>query len=478
MVAANGSDVLQGVLGLTADSRAVQPGYLFAALKGETVDGNSYIPDAIRAGAAVILTDAAPAGLDTGDARILIDPSPRRRLAELAAQFYGRQPDCIALVTGTNGKTSTVEFARQIWATQGQQAASIGTLGVSLPHGREGGSLTTPDPVSLARLLAQLAGNGIEHVALEASSHGLAQERLSGVKASIGVFTSFSRDHLDYHKDERGYLDAKLRLFRERLPVGASAIVYADAPFSSEAIRAAQENRLDLWTYGEQGERICLLQRRDVAGGQTLKLRIEGELYEAELPLVGDFQAENAMAALGIAIASGVAPQASVEALSGLKTVDGRLQLAGHHANGAALYVDYAHTPGALKAALQALRLATTGKLLVVFGAGGNRDHGKRPEMGRVAASLADTCIVTDDNPRSENPAEIRRAILQGCPNAIEIGSRAEAISWAVSQLTPGDTLLIAGKGHEQGQVIGPKVVPFDDLAQARAALQQVEARV
>jgi UDP-N-acetylmuramoyl-L-alanyl-D-glutamate--2,6-diaminopimelate ligase len=468
------SAVLQGVTGLTADSRAVTPGVLFAALSGSKTDGRAFIPQALAAGASVILTDTAlPEAVDgrVGSARIMVDANPRRRLAELAAAFYGRQPDWLALVTGTNGKTSTVEFARQLWTHCGVQAASIGTLGISLPNCREGGSLTTPDPISLARLLAQLAANGIDHAAVEASSHGLEQERLSGVAANIGVFTSFSRDHLDYHKDERHYLDAKLRLFRERLPAGATAVICADGAFSAEAVKAAKSRGLNLWTYGLKGERLALRQRIDTAEGQRLSLVVDGIAHEVFLPLAGDFQALNALAALGIVMASGVAAEAAVGALEHLSTVDGRLQLAGRRDDGAAVYVDYAHTPGALEAALRALRGATKGRLLVVFGAGGDRDQGKRPEMGRIAARLADVCIVTDDNPRSEDPTTIRAAIRRGCPDAMEIGSRAEAIAWAVGKLRVGDTLLIAGKGHEQGQTVAGTVLPFDDLAEARLAL-------
>lgn len=474
MAAPDDLAVLAGVTGLTADSRAVAPGHLFAALQGGKADGRAFIPQALDAGAAVILTDSVPdalAGSLEGRAKLVLDPNPRRRLARLAAAFYGRQPDWIAMVTGTNGKTSTVEFARQIWAAAGQPAASIGTLGLTLPGGREGGGLTTPDPVNLARLLAQLAAGGVEHVAMEASSHGLEQERLSGVAARIGAFTSFSRDHLDYHKSERAYLDAKLRLFRECLPAGAAAVIYADGAFSSEAIRTAKARGLDVWTYGRKGDRIRLRGRTDEPGGQRLSLSMDGEAVEVMLPLAGDFQAENALAALGIALASGMPRADAVRALEGLQTVDGRLQLAGHHACGAPVFVDYAHTPGALEAALRALRKATAGRLLVVFGAGGDRDPGKRPEMGKAAANLADLCVVTDDNPRSEDPAAIRAAIRQGCPDAVEIGARAEAIGWAVAQLQAGDALLIAGKGHEQGQTVGTEVLPFDDLTEARKAL-------
>ncbi|MCA8930058.1 MAG: UDP-N-acetylmuramoyl-L-alanyl-D-glutamate--2,6-diaminopimelate ligase, partial [Alphaproteobacteria bacterium] len=392
------SAILTGVSGLTADSRAVKPGYLFAALQGETSDGRRFIDRAVEAGAVAILTDRLPddqaAGL-AGRVRLWLDPNPRRRLAELAAAFFGRQPDWIALVTGTNGKTSTVEFARQIWAANGRPAASIGTLGITLPGGREGGSLTTPDPVSLARLLAQLAAGGIEHAAAEASSHGLEQERMSGVAARIGAFTSFSRDHLDYHKTERAYLDAKLRLFRERLPEGGAAVICADDGFSAQAVRVAKQRRLELWTYGRKGERIRLDRRTDTPEGQRLALTVDGEPFDVLLPLAGDFQAENALAALGIALASGVPRADAVAALATLQTVPGRLEPAGRHASGAAVYVDYAHTPGALEAALKALRGATRGRLVVVFGAGGDRDTGKRPEMGRMAASLADLAVVT-----------------------------------------------------------------------------------
>ena len=303
MAATEDLAVLAGVTGLTADSRAVKPGSLFAALQGEKSDGRAFVGQALEAGAAVILTDVLPPEVmerAEARARVLLDAKPRRRFAELAATFYGRQPEWLAMVTGTNGKTSTVEFARQIWSACGYQAASIGTLGLTLPSGREAGGLTTPDPVSLARLLAQLAAGGIEHAALEASSHGLEQERLSGVAARIGAFTSFSRDHLDYHKTERAYLDAKLRLFRERLTAGGSAVIYADGEFSSEAIRTAKARGLDLWTYGRKGDRIRLRERAEEGDSQRLALTVEGEASEVRLPLAGDFQAENALAALGM----------------------------------------------------------------------------------------------------------------------------------------------------------------------------------
>lgn len=468
-------DILSGISGLTADSRAVGARWLFAALRGVKTDGRAFIPQALDQGAAVILTDELPdaaAAAVRARAHLLLCPNPRRELAEMAAAFHGRQPRCIAMVTGTNGKTSVVEFARQLWAVLGVEAASIGTLGLTLNSGRSTGALTTPDPVGLAEILAGLAAQGIEHAALEASSHGLDQERLSGVAASVGVFTSFSRDHLDYHATPEAYLAAKLRLFRERLSAGQAAIVCADTPVSSQVEAAARERGLDLWTYGKKGERLALLAQEPVPGGQKLALRIEGEPYDVTLPLVGGFQALNALAALGIVLAFGADRAKAVAALEHLQGVDGRLQLAGKTAAGASVFVDYAHTPAALETALEALRPAAEGRLLVVFGAGGDRDRGKRPEMGAVAARLADFAVVTDDNPRSEEPAAIRQAILAACPDAREIGDRAAAIAWAVGALQAGDLLLIAGKGHETGQTVGGKVLPFDDLAEARKALE------
>jgi UDP-N-acetylmuramoyl-L-alanyl-D-glutamate--2,6-diaminopimelate ligase len=470
--------LLSGYAGLTADSRRVQSGWLFAALRGVKADGRDYIDQALDAGAATILTDAVSdevAARIRDRAELLMSDNPRLCLAQLAAQHYGRQPSRIALVTGTNGKTSTVEFTRQLWALLGTKAASLGTLGLSLPDGRhEGsvGSMTTPDPVGLAEMLAHLAEDGIEHVAIEASSHGLDQERLSGVKASVGVFTSFSRDHLDYHQTPEAYLDAKLRLFRERLPEGAPAVVCADLSVSEAVLAAAREHGLDLWDYGEQAERLALLSHKPIPGGQRLVMRLDGQSFTVDLPLVGDFQALNAMAALGIVLSLGADRTQAVEALTQLRGVDGRLQLAGSTVEGATVYVDYAHTPDALEAALSALRPSTAGDLWVVFGAGGDRDQGKRPEMGGAALAKADRIVVTDDNPRSEDPAIIRQMIMAVCPQAEEIGDRAQAIASAVARLGPGDVLLIAGKGHEAGQTIGTTVLPFDDLQQAQAALE------
>ena len=467
-------DFLSGISGLTADSRKVQPGWLFAALRGVKADGQVFIRQALDQGAAAILTDTLPdaeAAQVRARAQLILSDNPRRELAEIAAAFHGRQPRCIAVVTGTNGKTSVAEFTRQLWALLGIEAASIGTLGMTLNSGRSKGALTTPDPVGLAEMLAGLAAQGMEHCALEASSHGLDQDRLSGVAASVGVFTSFSRDHLDYHKTPEAYLDAKLRLFRERISPGQVAIVCADMPVSGQVEAVAREYELDLWTFGEKGERLALLAQEAVPGGQRLVLRVEGEAFTVTLPLVGSFQALNALAALGVVLAFGAYRAQAVAALEQLHGVDGRLQLIGTTAEGSAVFVDYAHTPDALKTALDALRPAVQGRLLVVFGAGGDRDQGKRPEMGAVAARLADLVVVTDDNPRSEEPAGIRNAILAACPGAKEIGDRAEAIAWAMGELQEGDVLLIAGKGHETGQTIGGTVLPFDDREQVLKAL-------
>ena len=465
------------LLGLTADSRQVRPGFLFAALPGTAADGREFITEALKRGAVAVLKapDGATAPLPE-HVTVIEDENPRRRFAQICAAFFDRQPRVVAAVTGTNGKTSTAEFARQIWDRLGHNSASLGTLGVVGPGFRRPLGLTTPDPVMLHRSLARLAASGIDRLAIEASSHGLAQNRLDGLRLKAAAFTSFSRDHLDYHASARDYLDAKLRLFGDLLPPGAAAVVNADDAAAEAVIAVCRRRRHQLMTYGRAGSWLKLDSLEPDGDGQILRIALMGRPLSLRLPLVGAFQASNALAALGLAVATGAAPADAAAALERLEGVPGRLQLATRTAAGAPVYVDYAHTPDALANALQALRPHTRGRLLVVFGAGGDRDRGKRPLMGEAAARLADAVIVTDDNPRSEPPGAIRKAILAGCPDAQEIGDRAAAIRAGVAMLGPNDTLLIAGKGHEQGQILRDRTIPFDDAEAARAAVRAVMA--
>lgn len=458
--------------GVTADSRKVVRDGLFVALAGEQADGRDYIEQAVAKGAAAVLTDMRP-GLDAWRDRIevLQDPSPRQRLAELAAAFYGLRPATAALVTGSSGKTSTVEFARQIWSALGRPAASIGTLGVVAQDFAHYGGLTSPDPVDLMAELAELASAGVVAAAIEASSHGLDQRRLDGVRAEIGVFTSFSRDHLDYHGDEATYLAAKLRLFSEAMPPGGFAIVAAGARRAVDAQKAAKDAGHATLTYGPGGDFLNLRQTTPDGFGQVLDVGFPGGAIRTRLDHFAGFQAENALAAAAIAIVSGAEPKDAIQAIETLSQPAGRMQRAATSAAGAPIYVDYSHKPGALEAALLALKPVTRGRLAVVFGCGGDRDAGKRPMMGEVAARLADQVIVADDNPRTEDAAAIRKQVLAGAPGAQEIGDRRAAIRAAVDGLAADDVLLIAGKGHEQGQIVGDQVLPFDDVAEAQAAV-------
>jgi UDP-N-acetylmuramoyl-L-alanyl-D-glutamate--2,6-diaminopimelate ligase len=469
------------IAGLTADSRQVEPGFLFAALPGRQADGGRFIADAVRRGAVAILASPAAEaawpdmnGAGHAVAR-LVDNNPRRRFALLAARFYGRQPEIVAAATGTNGKTSVTWFLRQIWQTLGHPAANLGTLGMTAPGLSVPGSLTTPDPVALHAVLAQLAAAGVSHLAMEASSHGLDQFRLDGVRIDAAAFTNLTRDHLDYHGSEAAYLAAKLRLFREVTRSGGTAVVNADAAHAGDVIAAAA-GRLSVLSFGERGRDLQLLARDPVADGQRLTVACFGAKRTVLLPLSGDFQASNALCAVGLAVATGADPEAALAALAALGPVPGRLERAARRANGASVYVDYAHSPDALAAVLGALRPYCRGRLTVVFGCGGDRDAGKRPLMGRTAADLADRVIVTDDNPRGETPAAIRRAILAGCPQGLEIGDREEAIRWAVRDLAAGDVLVVAGKGHETGQIVGNRVMPFDDAEIVRRVVREVDA--
>jgi UDP-N-acetylmuramoyl-L-alanyl-D-glutamate--2,6-diaminopimelate ligase len=472
----DGGGDLDGVTirGLSADSRAIEPGFLFAALPGSRGDGARFVGDALSRGAAAIVighhggSDATAA--DTAGAPIIAVDNPRRALALMAARFYGRQPEVVAAVTGTNGKTSVAWFLRQIWEKLGMRAAAVGTLGVIGPTGIEPGSLTTPEPVALHRRLARLAEDGCEHLAIEASSHGLDQHRLDGLRIAAGAFTNLTRDHLDYHGSEDAYLAAKLRLFAEVVVRGGGAVINADAA-QAAAVSAAAAGRLRVFTYGAAGRDLRLEAVHADAFGQHLRVGVAGETVEVVVPLAGAFQASNALCAAGLAWACGADPRAALAALAALEPVPGRLERVGAFGSGTQVFVDYAHTPDALEAVLRALRPLAPRRLVVVFGCGGDRDAGKRPQMGAIAGRLADRVIVTDDNPRSEDPAEIRRQVLAGCPDATEIGDRRVAIFTAVRALGPGDIAVIAGKGHERGQIIGDRVLAFDDRAVAREAL-------
>ena len=458
------------IAGLSADSRKVKSGFLFVAISGAKADGAHFAKQAAAAGAAAIVAEQRPEGLPPAVAYIQVD-NARRALALAAARFYPRQPRTVAAVTGTSGKTSVTAFARQIWSTLGFQAASIGTVGVVSPKGEQYGSLTTPDPVDLHRTLDQLAGEGVTHLALEASSHGLDQHRLDGVRVAAGGFTNLSRDHLDYHPTIEAYLAAKLRLFEDLIATGGTAVVGIDDCYAGQVVDAARKRGLKVMTVGEQGEDIRLTGGAIDGFAQVIEIVYGGRTYKVKLPLVGAFQVQNAALAAGLAIATGADPAHTFAALAHLSGAKGRLELVGNR-NGAPIFIDYAHKPDALKKALASLRPYARGKLTVVFGAGGDRDSGKRPIMGRVATEGADRVVVTDDNPRSENPAAIRAAILADAPGAAEIGDRAEAIRKAIADLRSGDVLLVAGKGHETGQIIGDRVLPFSDHEAVLAALR------
>ena len=463
---------MREITGLTEDSRRVEQGFLFAALPGTQVDGTRFIPDACARGAAAILCRTgtpAPAGYP--DIALITDANPRRRFALAAAKFYGAQPRTVVAVTGTNGKTSVAAFTRQIWQHLGVPAASIGTLGVVTPDDTRPLHHTTPDPVTLHATLDALAAAGVEAVALEASSHGLAQYRLDGVKLTAAAFTNISRDHMDYHADFEDYAYAKMRLFGEVLGPGGTAVLNADAPLSHEIAAVCWARGQKVVSVGFEGEHLKLDEIIPSADGQTLKILYGGRTHTIALPLVGAFQASNALVAAGLVIAAGASTDAVLAALPALRGAAGRLERVGQSVAGAMAYVDYAHTPDALQTALSALRPHTRGRLVVVFGCGGDRDAGKRPQMGRIAAQLADAVIVTDDNPRTEDAAAIRAAILAAAPGARAIADRALAIGAGVAELAAGDVLLVAGKGHETGQIIGDHIRPFDDRAQVRAAL-------
>ncbi|MFD1988099.1 UDP-N-acetylmuramoyl-L-alanyl-D-glutamate--2,6-diaminopimelate ligase [Mesorhizobium newzealandense] len=456
------------VTGISSDSRQVKPGVVFFALAGTKADGATYAADAAGRGAAAIVAGNAIAGLPVP---VLAVEDPRLALALSAARYFGRQPETMVAVTGTSGKTSVAAFTRQIWEQTGYAAASIGTTGVVAPGRNDYGSLTTPDPVALHQLLKELADAGVTHASMEASSHGLDQRRLDGVQLAAGGFTNLGRDHMDYHPTVEDYHRAKMRLFDALLPKGAPAVIFADDPWSAPTIHAAQAAGLDVLTVGRHGDFLRLKRVEHERHRQRAEVEADGVLYEVDLPLAGDFQISNALVSAGLAISTGTPVAKALMALEKLKGAPGRLDLVGTTAQGAPVYVDYAHKPDALENVLASVRPFTTGRVIVVFGCGGDRDRGKRPIMGEIATRLADVVIVTDDNPRSEVPETIRAAILAAAPGAIEIGDRRQAIHDAVAMLHAGDTLIVAGKGHEEGQTIGSETLHFSDHEEVRAAL-------
>ncbi|MDB5595976.1 MAG: UDP-N-acetylmuramoyl-L-alanyl-D-glutamate--2,6-diaminopimelate ligase [Hyphomicrobiales bacterium] len=459
------------IVDVAADSRAVVPGSLFFAVAGTRSDGLSFASAAVRQGAVAIVGERAPEA-PLSPAIFIRVPDARAALALAASALHPRQPGTIVAVTGTSGKTSVAAFTRQIWVRLGLSAAALGTTGVVAPSGSTYGSLTTPDPVTLHRIVDGLAGEGVDHLVLEASSHGLDQRRLDGLKIAAGAFTNLSRDHLDYHPDLACYLAAKLRLFDTLLASGAAAVVNADSDVADQVIAAARTRGLRLFTVGRAGADLTLVSLVSEPDANRIVVRHAGRDHALHVPLAGDFMVSNALVAAGLCIATGSAPDDVLAALEHLSGAPGRLERVGDK-QGAPVFVDYAHKPDALEKVLDALRPLARGRLMVVFGCGGDRDAGKRPLMGEIASRLADVVIVTDDNPRSENPAAIRAAILAAAPGALEIGDRGAAIKAAVEMLRAGDVLVVAGKGHETGQLIGRETLPFSDHEAVRAALKE-----
>ncbi|EJF74943.1 UDP-N-acetylmuramoyl-L-alanyl-D-glutamate--2,6-diaminopimelate ligase [Bartonella birtlesii] len=460
------------ITGISADSRQVFPGYVFVAVRGNQGDGRHYINDALKRGAQAIVTDHNVVFEDL-PVPVLRVCDVRHSLARAAARFYGSQPETVVAVTGTSGKTSVVSFVRQIWNHVGLCAASIGTVGVVSPNRNDYGSLTTPDPVILQRLLSEIAHEGVTHAALEASSHGLDQSRLDGVRLTAGAFTNLGRDHMDYHTCVEDYLRAKMRLFDTLLPQDAPALIFADDIYSQKVIDIVMKARRRVLTIGRKGQFITINRIEHQRSKQCVECRLENNIYTFDLPLAGDFQVTNALIAAGLAIVTGVSPDKVFHSLETLQGAPGRLELVGKTESNAPVYIDYAHKPEALEQVLLSVRPFTQGRLILVFGCGGDRDQGKRPLMGKIAENKADIVIVTDDNPRTEMPEKIREDILQAIPSAIEIADRGEAISHAVGLLKAGDTLIIAGKGHEDGQIIGEKTYPFSDRLKVIDALQE-----
>jgi UDP-N-acetylmuramoyl-L-alanyl-D-glutamate--2,6-diaminopimelate ligase len=470
------------ITGLAVDSREVKDGFLFAALPGTRVHGGEFIQFALRMGAAAILTDAegaqiAEAELAASDAALVVVEDPRQALAGSAALWFGAQPQTIVAVTGTNGKTSVATFVRQIWSELGHAAVNLGTTGVEgawtapLAH-------TTPEPITLHRCLSEAAENGVTHAAMEASSHGLEQRRLDGVHLAAAGFSNFTQDHLDYHETFEAYFAAKMGLFDRVLPQDGTTVINLSDPKGAQVRKIAEARGQTVLTVGLGEADLCLMNQRFDSTGQDLRFSWQGKTFQTRLNLIGGFQAENILLACGLVIAAGDDPERVFETLPHLTTVRGRMQLAATRDNGAAVFVDYAHTPDAVATALKALRPHVMGRLIAIVGAGGDRDATKRPLMGKAAANHADIVFVTDDNPRSEDPASIRAAVMDGAPEASEVGDRAEAILRGIDALQPGDALLIAGKGHETGQIVGDQVLPFDDVEQASISVAALDGRV
>jgi len=453
------------VTGFALDHRKVAPGNVFGAFRGSRFNGEDFVAEAVRRGASAVV---ARPGVKVEGVPHLAAEEPRKLFAELAARFFAPYPDTIVAVTGTNGKTSTVELTRQLWRMAGHRAASIGTLGVTTADDQVKTGLTTPDIVTFLSNMAGMERMGISHVAYEASSHGLDQYRAEGVPVKAAAFTNFSRDHLDYHTDMDSYFAAKMRLFDEVLAADGTAVVWTGDAKSAEVIEHAKRRGLKLITVGPGADTIELASRQSTPLGQQLVLRHAGKEHKLSLPLIGAYQMNNVLTAAGLALATGGDWATTLSGMGRVSPVRGRLERAVISRVGAPVYVDYAHTPDAIEAAIEALRPHVEGRLITVLGAGGDRDEGKRPEMGAVAARLSDVVIVTDDNPRSEDPAAIRKAVLAGAPGAIEVGDRRRAIAEAIAMATAGDIVLVAGKGHEQGQIIGDQVLPFDDVTVAR----------
>ncbi len=471
LLASSAGDVQ--ITSITADSRQVAHGALFVAVPGSKADGSTFAGEAVTKGASAVVI-SANASVDAAVPVLKVE-EPRRFLSLAAARFFGSQPAVMTAVTGTAGKTSVASFTRQIWAHAGFAAAMIGTTGVIAPGRADYGTLTTPDPVSLHKLLAELSREGVTHAAMEASSHGLDQHRLDGVKLAAAAFTNLGRDHMDYHPTVEHYLASKMRLF-SLLPQGAPAVIFADDAYSLHAIEAAGRAGCEVLTVGRKGTFLTLKRVEHFRHKQMAEIHCGADIYEVDIPLAGDFQVANALVAAGLAMSTGVSPAAVMAALGKLVGASGRLELVGHTVDGALAYVDYAHKPDALENVLTSVRPFTTGRVIVVFGCGGDRDKGKRPLMGEIASRLADVVIVTDDNPRSEVPAVIRSEILAAAPKALEIADRAEAIRTACGMLKSGDTLIVAGKGHEEGQIVGDKVLPFSDQAEIDKALGGLQA--
>lgn len=457
--------------GLTSDSRAVKPGMIFAALPGTVADGRDYIPQALANGAAAIVSTPGLTGLTVP---YFETDNPRKAYSSLAAQFYPKQPEILVAMTGTNGKSSTVEFLRQIWAYAGLNAACFGTLGIRSGQGYRALTHTTPDAVALHRTLTELQETGVTHVAMEASSHGLDQYRLDGVTITASGFSNLTQDHFDYHPTVEDYFSAKSRLFTELTPNDAPVVINVNDQFGQKLVQICQDRGQRVIRVGWSGEDIRIDEVMPRASSQIMDLVIRGKRHKIEVPLAGEFQVLNAVCAFALACETGVEPQIALEALRHLSGVAGRLERAGQTKDGAPIFVDFAHTEDGLDKLLRSVRPHTRGKVICVFGCGGDRDPDKRAKMGRVAAKLADEVIVTDDNPRTEEAALIRKAVLVGCPQATEIGDRAAAIRAGIQRLGPQDCLVIAGKGHEQGQIVGTKIIPFCDVAQSKQALQEL----